>query len=461
MSRRALWQSIYERFDPEQAAQHRSWRADRELSPAKAIDHALDRPFGIPRVLLTGTVGTGKTTELFRLAEARTGKEFVVFLDLERHFSEVVGDPAALQNVSSWEVCFLAGVALLRAAEERLGFQFPAEHLRDLERAWSALAKASGEVEAQPRVDVAALAKSMVVVAGTTAPLLAGPLGASATAGLTLLQQLTDDAPKWSLPIGLKKRALPDQDHQMQTLRACVNVLIGLVQLRATKVLLILDGLDRIRDFERAKALFVDSKMIAELDCRTVLCGPFALRHHPAMAAIRGFSSVPPLVNEPVLLQRDPTLVGPGVHFFCDLYQRRVAELDAHDLIPQHLVTRLAYYSGGRARDFVTFVRELAGYAWDADAEQATDDIIAKVLDEQRRKRETGLHRGHIELLASIAEDPEHRLPEGPLAQELLSYGTLLPYPNESEWYYPHPLLTMHLVRPKPSGSPGSSSGSG
>jgi hypothetical protein len=35
----------------------------------------------------------------------------------------------------------------------------------------------------------------------------------------------------------------------------------------------------------------------------------------------------------------------------------------------------------------------------------------------------------------------------------LLDYQHLLPYSNGSEWYYPHPLLTMHLVRTKPAGS--------
>jgi hypothetical protein len=60
-----------------------------------------------------GTVGTGKTTELLRLAEARAGKELVVFLDLDRHFSDVLGDAPALQHVHSDE-------PRLRALVERL-----------------------------------------------------------------------------------------------------------------------------------------------------------------------------------------------------------------------------------------------------------------------------------------------------------------------------------------------------
>lgn len=450
MSRRPLWELLFQRFDPEQPAEQPEWRAHRPLSPAEAIGKALDRPFGIPRVLLTGTVGTGKTTELLRIAQARATKEFVVFLNLERHFHEVVGDPAALQQVSPWEVCFLAGLALLRSAEERLAFVFPESHLRDLGKAWAALAKASGEVEKAPELDVAKLAKSMVLLASSAATAAGGP--AAVGTGLSALASVAD-AVKWSLPLGLEKRALPDQDSQVQTLLRCVNVLIGLVQQRASKVLLILDGLDRIEAFDRAKALLLDSQLIGQLSCRTVVCGPFALRRDGAIVNVRGFSDVPPLVNVPVLSQADPAKPGPGVAFLSDLYARRVADLGAEGLIPQPLLERMAYYSGGRAREFVVFIRRLSEFAWDEGADVATATLVDRVLDERRRRRETGLHRGHIRLLEEVAADPDHRLPEDELAYKLLTYGALLPYPDGSEWYYPHPLLTLNLVRVKPPGS--------
>jgi hypothetical protein len=80
---------------------------------------------------------------------------------------------------------------------------------------------------------------------------------------------------------------------------------------------------------------------------------------------------------------------------------------------------------------------------------------VDKVLDEARRLLETGLDRGHLQLLEEVIRDPQHILPADPRTRELLDYGKLLPYPNESEWYYPHPLLTMHLVRTSPPGSTG------
>ena len=60
-----------------------------------------------------------------------------------------------------------------------------------------------------------------------------------------------------------------------------------------------------------------------------------------------------------------------------------------------------------------------------------------------------GLNRGHMEILQAIAADPEHRLPRDELAKKLLTTGALLPYPDGSEWYYPHPLLMIRFLRVK------------
>lgn len=441
MSRRPTWKTLIERFEPEEPVRKSAWRASRNRSPAQTVGKRLDVPVGIPKLLVTGTVGTGKTTELYRIAEERAPQEFVVFVDLERHFSDVVGDTPALQRISSWEVCFLMGVALLRAAEETLDFTLEKPHRDALQKAWSALANAT-DSGGSPTFDVASLAKSMAVMASS-----ALPGGGAISAGLTLLKSLSEGV-KWSIPIGRSQRPMADQESTVQGLLACVNTLIGLVQKRGARVLLVIDGLDRIRDFSRAKELFLDSQLISLLSCPLVVCGPFALRHHPATAAIRGFYDVPPLVNEPVLLQSDPRQKGPGIPFFHEVWQRRVSDLPGGaGLLTSAQLDTLAYYSGGRAREFVTFLRRLAELAWSDDVDCATDELINQVLDERRRHRETGLHKGHIRVLEEVAKDPGHQLPEDPLAQELLSYGTLLPYPNQSEWYYPHPLLLLHRIR--------------
>jgi hypothetical protein len=457
VSRRQIWEEVYKRFEPYRPAENPAWWAERVRSPANEIVQLVAMPFGDTRVLMTGTTGTGKSTEVLRIAESRSGHDFVVVLDLQRHFSQVVGDEQALRKVSSWEVVFLAGLAVLRAATEILPYPIPEQYVKDLGNAWEKVAKATGTPAHGAQVDAGALAKTMIVAASATLPLLGVPAGVASAgaAGLKLLESAAG-ALKWNLPIGQAARSKPDQDDEMQTLLNAANVIIGHVQSKATRILLLIDGLDRITELNRAQALFIESEMIAQLECRLVVSGPFALRSSPAASAVPRFSEVTPLVNEPVMDQADPRKPGPGISFFCELFRRRVADLGAPDLIGQAEIDRLAYYCGGRARDFVRIIRMVAEQAWLDDLHGATDAVVHKVLDKMRRLLETGLDLGHIRVLERIMTDPQHRIPDDGKARELLAYGQLLPYPNESEWYYPHPLLTVHLLKPNGSSSSGS-----
>lgn len=448
MSQRKLWEELYQRFDPFRPVEISAWRAVRPASPANDLVRRLDVPFGEQRALVTGTTGTGKSTELLRIAEARSGRDFVVVLDLVRHFSEVVGDEQALRNVEAWEVVFLAGLAVLRASNEVLPYKVPPAMIDELGRAWERVAKATDTPQPQgAQLDIGALSKAMVVVASAAAPILGAAPGAVASLGLKALEGASG-AIKWSAPMGQATKRRPDQDVEMQGLLHAVNAIILYVQSKATRVLLLIDGLDRIAELERAEALFLRSEMIGQLACRMIVTGPFSLRSHLAAAAIPRFSDVTPLVNEPVMDKHDPSKLGPGVGFFSEIFQRRTQDLGATDLVPRDLLQKLAYFSGGRARDFVKLVRSLSEQAYLDDAPQATGPLVDKVLDKMRRLLETGLDEDHIEILERVMRNPLHRLPGNEKARELLTYGQLLPYPNETEWYYPHPLLLMHLLRP-------------
>lgn len=449
---RELWAEIGRRFDPEQPARP-EWRAQRDHSPAEDIGRALDRAGlfpATPRSLLSGTIGAGKTTELLYLAEQRAhaGKEFVIFLDLVRHFEDVVGDGAAIQQIRAWEVCLLAGLALVRAAEDRLGYRFEEGHTNELGDAWGALARASGSTPSGPELDVGSAARSMILLLSE----VAAPAGGAVVSGGLKLLSSAAGAVKWTL--GRSQRAVPDQDASARNLLACVNKLLGIFRTWSRSVLFIIDGLDRIQDLGRAKELFLESEMIGRLDCPLVVSAPFALRHYMGGTMARGFSGTMTLVNAPVMLQEEPQRYGPGVAFLCDLYGQRLAGLPgASELMNQPEIERLAYYSGGHGRDFVRMIRALALEAYDADAPRATPELVDAVIDDARRRIEYGLFKEHFELLERIARDPRHELPADPRVYELLLFSRLLPYSNGSEWFYPHPLLTLSKVSVSPAGS--------
>lgn len=447
MAHRDVWEQIYRRFDPVEPAKDPAWRAQRQHSPVGRISRKLNLPFADPRILLAGTVGTGKSTELLRLSEERSGKELVLLLDLHRQFSSM-GDGEAIQRVDAWEVVFLVGLAVLGAAREILTHHpIPPQHVEDLQRAWERVADAT-KTPKTTDIDLGKMASGMVTAGAVLVPLLGltTPATAAVAVGVGVAKAVFDNIRSIMVPIGRSKNTLPDQDEVMQTLLGAVNVLIGHVQQRHQRILLLIDGLDRIRDEDRALSLFLRSELLGQLACPTIVCAPFALRSAPGAAAIPRFDTVV-LANEPVLRKAEPELPGPGISFFVEMYRLRTQDLPPEDAIPHDLLKRLAYVSGGRARDFVKLVRSVAERTWTADTASPTPEMVEDAIDEARRDRERGLDVGHISVLEAVMADPLRQLPQDARARKLLDWGHLLPYPNESEWYYPHPLLTLHLLR--------------
>lgn len=399
-------------------------------------------------MLLLGTVGCGKSTELLHVAEARASKEFVVFLPLETHFEDRVGDTAALQRIEPWEVCFLAALAVYRAARERLDFSFSegtAEGLRD---AWAHAAKHAEVPDAPASFDLAKLGESVAVFASEY---LAPGAGAVGKAVLTALKPAAEGA-KYDLAIGRSRRSLPDQDDALEGMLVAARSIVGQVQSAHAPVLIIIDGLDRVADAERARALLVDSSLLAKVPCAQIVCAPYALRHSTELVNVRGFRPTV-LANEPVLDRLSPEKPGPGVEVMRALFHLRTQDLPGGPFIDDARLGVLAWYSGGHARDFVRLIRLVTESCLANHHDEAGEDDVASAVDELRRLYEIGLHRGHVNVLNALARDPDRRIGDDPLVQQLLRDRRILPYPNESEWYFPHPLLTRTVIRPWPPGS--------
>lgn len=417
------------------------WRVTRTYSPASEIEARLDLDDADTedKFLVVGTRGSGKSTEIHSIAEARARRDFVVLVDLERHFEDVVHQSSALQKVAVWELCFLAALAVMRAAKERLGIDFDADVEGDLKRAWSSAAGKSG-VNTPADFNLATLGSAMVVFASE---LTAPGAGTLAAAALKALEKGVGGA-SWKLPFGLSSMVIPDQDEALEGMLAVANRILGIVQTQHRRVLLVLDGLDRITDRAKARELFVESSALSRLECRQVIGAPFALRHAMELAEVRRYLPFV-LVNEPVIDRNDPTREGPGVDVMVKLFRQRVADLQGTFFSNPALLRRLAYYSGGRARDFVKLVRRAATRAAIDKASVINDAIVDATLRELRLELETGLNQGHYSVFEAVALDPAHQLPRDPveLVWDLVDHDRLLPYPNDSEWYFPHTLFTL------------------
>lgn len=441
------WERVYNEFEPETPAKSPQRRAERMYSPVPAIVRSLERPFGAKKFLITGSVGAGKTTELHRIAEQRVEHQLVVLFDVYAHFEQTVKDPHAINNLESWELLFLVGLAVYAAAASELGHKWDPKVSAALQDAFKTLQDPNDPI----KIDVSKLASTMLVLIGGVSGAVGGPaLGVAAgAAALKALDNVTQ-AVRWTVPMGRQSQEpRSDQDGRVVAMLHAVNLIIGEVQRDYRQVLVLLDGLDRITDRSNIEALFVRSNLLAELVCPMVAIAPISVRRGH-MDVVRGFEAKD-LVNVPVVSRAKPEYpyLGDGVAFFHELMQLRMNKLGLSEAQPFSTaqIDRLAWCSGGRARDFVKLVRGVAERAWDAKVDRATDEIVEQAVDEARRNKESGLDADDIALLEVVLRDERRALPGGPAAIRLLDTQRLVPYPNESTWYFPHPLLTLNLVK--------------
>jgi hypothetical protein len=436
----AFWRAIHEAFDPILPVTDPALRAERDprYNPMVELDKRLRLPILPMCYGVAGGVGSGKSTELLAAAGKLTDDALVVFLDLWQHFETSVRDPGALDHLQPWELLGLLGLAVVRAGSERFGHQWGQER-DELARAMQAF---GAQQPNGPKFDVARLAGGLSVLAG-------GAVGGMAKVGLDLLKAATDST-TWNWPIGLRdRRRTTDQEPQVRRVLDATN---GVIEaLRTTygrKLILVVDGLDRVRLPDTFEDLFVESSLLRELSCDVVVSTELSLvhRYRSRLRITKTFE----LTNIPVTRSDDPSALGAGIGFFRELTRRRVDTLDipapAGALAPE-LLDRLAWCSGGRLRDFMSLVREIAIQGLIHRVGVTSPEISDRVIDDLRREKEAGLNTNEIAELQKVLDDPRHRLPGGEVALGLLDKHLLLAYPNESTWYLPHPALTLKLLR--------------
>lgn len=448
-----FWEEIEAIFDPEVPVEDPVLFAERDptYNPLVTLERVLQRQSRVNRrYLLAGTVGNGKTSELYHFGDKLSQHRMIVRLDLWRHFQASLGDPAALSRLEPWELLGLLGLAIYRAGADRFGHIWRDEH-KALERALEELRTDKGD---GPSIDIPKLARGMVIAAGGVVGTLAGgPLGAIAgsqvsTTALSVLDTASEST-SWAWKLGSGDRRRDDQDVK-HVLVAVNRMLSALHTSYQRRLLLLVDGLDRAGQ-ERIRSLFVESALLGELACDAVWIAPGGIRRLDH--EIRGFE-IQELCNVPVLNRDDPSRYGKGLEFFRSLVAKRVAQVRQivreapSDPFPQEMVDRLAYYSGGLSRDFVRMIRMAAGEALDGETEALTPAIVEFTLREARRLKEAQMNSEEIELLERLMIDNDHKLPPGDVAATLLAQQRLLAYPNKTTWYFPHPLLTLALLKP-------------
>lgn len=406
---------------------------------------------GLRRAVLFGTTGTGKSTELWRAFQALEETQRVVYLDLHAHFSVRVGDLNGLEAIEPWELLFLVSLSVLKAAE-RFGYR----DLRDTYEKEIAV-ETQAIVGGNTSLSLGKLVSSMASTsAGAVAALGATLLTASPTAGIAsavatagvvrlAVKDILDPVSEWAFPVGTPNSPkLPDQDPKLAALARTVNDLLAALTFAERRPLLVIDGLDTVSP-AAASRLFVKSGLIGRIDSHVLCTAPLSFRQSGDAWQIKNLDTL--WVAEVPVLDPASRPSEVGLAFFREVYRRRASDLGTSLSASQ--IDTLAYNSGGRVRDFIRFVRDLAMQMLVANAIQVSDEMLSGVLDHFRKTFvEAGLNADEIDVLRALLADPEKKRPAHPATTELLRTFRILPYMNGSEWYHPHPLLLRGRLRP-------------
>lgn len=421
---------------------------DRTYSPLADIRRDVELE-DRPKVLLSGLMGSGKSTELRRLARELDDRRFVVYLDLGFALTTVFGDGGALARITSWELCFLIAVQAMQQANERFGTAsdpvVPKDISVGLEAAWKLAAKEDRNL------DLASVGKALAVGAGSLLTATVNPIAGAAVAGVG---SAALDVFKGWFRVGTSDRADYDaQAEESRHLLAAINRLFGFINDKHMPALVIVDGLDRMPKTERAQALLIESDMLSKLSAGLVLCAPFAPHRQRNANMVRGFERYR-LLCEPVIDARttsaalvpDPR----GLAVFREVFRRRAARAKLERALTPAQVDRLALYSGGRMRLFVAALNRLCMVGQDSGRATLDDEDVSRVIDKLRRDCEESVDGSDLEVLRAVMTDPRHQIASLDSAIALLQNELLLVYPNESDWFFPHPLLTLaKLAKPE------------
>lgn len=388
--------------------------------------------------LLVGGVGSGKSTELTRLATLvaeATDPPLVTLLRLQEQL-----DPG---QVTAAQVLFLLGVASLALVDEKP----PNKTTQALQKAYADIVEPDGK----PNIDVAGLLSRIAVLVGGVAKAGGQPLAGALIGGVGGLAKGVR-APRLPLP-GRGLRLSANQTPVINLAEAVADAMEWTrTRFMRAPMTFFVDGLDKL-DPGSIDELF-GSGVLSLPPCPVVYSAPLALRY-----TVKGIPLDPlytfltvhnfPVFREDAHDRRNPA----GFAAMREIVAKRLehAQLEANAVFTDGLadggvVDRAIEASGGVAQIFLDLLdRALRRAVVQAEANTLIIDeaTLQTVIEEARKRMALRVKPSQFDILRQVRATQAR--PEGESADDLLYHNVVLAYPNDPAWFRPSPLLDRYL----------------
>lgn len=427
---------------------------DRTRSLVQRLKLSLRNSIGQPKPykgLLTGHVGSGKSSELIRLGQELVDDFFVVWFDAEWTL--------ATETTNHFDVVLAMGLAV-HAAAEAADLRPNGRLADELVKSLAKFVRTIGERkrfslrldQLVRQVFSIALVSGAVALGGLPAALPAGAFVVGADAVLKTARLELNVGDEY-----VKTLELPA--NRVNVLGA-LNKIIEDVQQKAGKPLLIItDGLDKVPAI-RAQKLFAESTLLTEPACALIYAAPIEFYHRLAAGTATNLFDEYKILSNPAVqkrpltgdnwkMERQPNEDG------LEVMRKVIAKrLEAHDKTVDEIIAPgalqvLARASGGVMRELVRSFRDAAMFAQLLDKQRIDETIAQEVVNQQQQEIAPRLTSVHREALRGVLRQGalSGTQQEQEVEDQLLRGLYLLSYQEAPySWFDAHPNVLPLLL---------------
>jgi len=372
-------------------------RAHSPLEPLISYLRVMQKPV---KLLFMGHRGSGKSTELAKLASRMHHQFFVV------HF--YAGEILNLNDVEPVDVVLGCAFALLSAvAEEQIIVKDA--RLRDLEE-W---------LRNEVLTEQVIVRKSEQGVAF----------------GTSLKGFVTELSAKFNRESTTRKTIRPRLKTMVSELVERINAVIDYTRKHLRPPLVLIEDLDKTGLDEARKIFFEEGQLLRLLDCHVVYTFPIALRYSNDYAQIKHNFQVDFKLPNIKIYNKDGTRDEVGR---ASLQQLALKRADT-TLFGPGALERAVECSGGLVADLVRLLQGATLRAMVAAKAQITPEMVDEVAAEIRSDFRAMLRADHYQALRDAAA--RHEVINATAVQDALHNLSLLEYRNAEDWCDVHPIV--------------------
>lgn len=393
--------NVFDPAHPLRGEFYKAFYVPRPVGIQRLINDIRDDERTSSKWLFTGHRGSGKSTELIRLADALQERYFTLYFTVE--------DALDMADVDYKEVILALGSQLYETARDK-GVKLPEGLLEEL---------------------VGWFSSTLEEIEDTTER----GAGVEARADFWFLK-LLGKVKSESKTRQVVRRQF--ESNLSELLMRVDEIIAAIAQEAGKPVLAVVDGLDKIWNLEQAKQIYYAGGVNLLIPrCKIVYTVPLALFYAQEFGQIRvTFDGTFPLPNVKVN-DRQGQAHEPGRAVLRELITRRMQP----DLIGAEARERLVELSGGVLRELVALTRDACSNARAQEHAQIEVQDAERAASQVRNLYRTMLTPRQFRALWQVHTSPTKQPRDNALAEQLVHNLSLLGYANDENWWDVHPVV--------------------